>query len=725
MNKPIYLFGPTTDGNATMRDILGGKGANLAEMVNLGISVPPGFTLPCEASVKYKKAVEVYNDKALYMLKQREIVMGGLEYLEGIFGFQPLMSVRSGARVSMPGMMDTILNVGLTTGNLQAWKARIGERAALDSYRRLIQMYSSVALEIPGERFHAAMELLKQEAGIELDSDLTAEQLTRLIGQFLDIVSVAGYEFPDTLEEQVMGSVEAVFRSWDNPRAKEYRKIHGYSDDWGTAVTIQAMVFGNMNDQSCSGVVFSRNFSTGENFATGEYLVNAQGEEVVVHGGDNIEGMTAWNLALAEELNTTLITLEKHYRDMQDVEFTVQDGVLYMLQTRTGKRTAKAAFKIAYDMAEEGLITKSEACKRVTAEQLVSVMSATIDPSFKTPAHFTGIAAGGGVVQGIAVFSAESAVNCTEPCILVTKETVPDDIAGMNASVGILTATGGLTSHAAVVARGMNKACVVGATVMCVNSASCTGPFPTFFPHSKVTIDGATGNVWVGIAVPLIAGGASEVVRAVLSWMGGKGQAYRVELNPTMNADEIRLAVQAATSPDIYVDTCLLESAQQDKQGINLRMDALRNALIASPATRIIIDLHSTVDHYRHADLAMLRMFGQARNDYAEYAEAVKVEHLTGAAWSPALRAKCSIKVSATFTGKKALNAAGYAVAGYVTTFADMMNPTGPMVATADVIAKVFGSKEAYECAQKVAPGNKFPPLPDPAYWYQPLLKGN
>ena len=407
-------------------------------------------------------------------------------------------------------MMDTILNVGMTSDTLENWKGVLGERAALDCYRRLIQMYSSVAMGVPMELFESALEELKESVGVKTDSELNADHMNRLVVRYLAIVASQGWAFPNTLVEQLSGAVEAVFKSWNNPRAVEYRKIHGYSDSWGTAVTVQSMVFGNMNDKSATGVVFTRCPSTGLNEITGEFLVNAQGEDVVAgtRTPDPIHTMESWDCEAFERLTTILEKLELHYGDMQDVEFTVQDGKLYILQTRNAKRSPAAAFKVAHDLAQEGVISTEQAVSRVSQSQLLALVSAAIDPKFKEDPHLVGIAAGGSVVSGKAVFSSADAVNCKEPCILVRKETDPDDIAGMNASVGILTAMGGLTSHAAVVARGMHKSCVVGCTSMAVMGDAAHLPGgKSIHAGSKVTIDGSTGNVWVGVDVPIVSGG--------------------------------------------------------------------------------------------------------------------------------------------------------------------------------------------------------------------------
>jgi len=731
----IYKFGSITDGNASMKDVLGGKGANLAEMSSLGLPVPPGFTIPCAASVMYEVACNANVDEAAeFHTEIQTLVESGIKYLVGKGKKSPLMSVRSGARVSMPGMMDTILNVGLTSKTLPYWKEQLGEAPALDSYRRLIQMYSSVALGVDLQFFEDALETMRHEAGVTLDSELNVDQLSRLVTRYMKIVNAQGFEFPDTPMEQVMGAVAAVFRSWNNPRAIEYRKINNIPDSWGTAVTVQSMVFGNLNDQSATGVLFSRNPSTGENVITGEYLVNAQGEDVVagIRTPENLESLEKWNPDVAFDLGMVVAKLEKRYKDMQDIEFTVENGKLYILQTRNAKRSAMAAFQVAYDLANEGLISKEVAASRVSAAQLFSVMQDSINPTFKGAPDLKGIAAGGGIVKGVVMFTAESAVNCKVPCILVTKETNPDDIAGMNASVGILTATGGLTSHAAVVARGMNKSCVVGATDLKIGDATakviaCIAPNgPAFQEGDMLTIDGATGNVWVKTNVPLIAGGASPVVKTVISWGAGVANADRLELSASMALTEFEKMIAACTSDAVYVDTVLLEGVDRFVNPVSLstRMHAVGAGLIKSSATQIIVDLVGAEGHYSRGDKAFEIMFGMSEQYRAVLLE-TKVAPLLN--WDLSVRKRTTVNLGDGVNPKHsaALKAAGFKVSGHVTTFADLLDATGPMLVSDSVIASVFGSKAAYEVAkqaiEKLQGKKDIQPLPTPAYWYEAI----
>lgn len=723
-----------------MKDILGGKGANLAEMSCLGMPVPAGFTIPCEASVAFNSAdlpVPIED----FIAEVKSLVESGLAYLT-VKKNLPLLSVRSGARVSMPGMMDTILNVGITSETLPVWKKKLGEVAALDSYRRLIQMYSSVALGIDLKLFEAQLESMKHEANVLVDSELNADQLTRLVSRYMKVVNAAGMEFPDTVMAQVMGATLAVFRSWNNPRAIEYRKIYNIPDAWGTAVTVQSMVFGNLNDKSATGVLFSRNPATGKADITGEYLVNAQGEDVVagIRTPESLESLGKWNPDVAFELGNLVAKLEHHYKDMQDIEFTVEDGKLYLLQTRNAKRAPLAAFTVAHALATEGLITKEVAASRVSSAQLFSLMQDQIDPSFKTPANLQGLAAGGGIASGVAMFTAASAINCKVPCILVTKETDPDDIAGMNASVGILTATGGLTSHAAVVARGMNKSCVVGATDLSFNPQIKTlaGVPPkdgklglTFQEGDKITINGATGEVWIGIDVPVISGGASPLVKEVISWLPKASEAVRIDLHHSMSQKSLQEAVWAVKgAPVVQIDTVMLEgpTAYHTSPKIAQTLETLGTVLhVYADGQEFVVDLGISKDYFSNGDEAFDSMFGVSNSSYASIVFA-KVSALKK--WPMDLAQRTCVKVpdtSNSLSVRKELKSCGFKVSGHVKTFEDLLNADGPMAVSDDTIEAVFGSMSAYKVALKAAEafngGKLSKALPVPAYWYDPLTK--
>ncbi len=508
--KYVYLF---KEGNADMRNLLGGKGANLAEMTNLGLPIPQGFTVSTEACTEY------YNNGKKISAEIEEQIFAALKELEKIQGKKfgdtsdPLLvSVRSGARASMPGMMDTILNLGLNDEAVEGFAAKTGNpRFAYDSYRRFIQMYSDVVMEVPKSFFEKIIDELKEEKGIHFDTELTVEDLKELVNRFKKVYSenMNGEEFPQDPKEQLMGAVKAVFRSWDNPRAIVYRRMNDIPGDWGTAVNVQAMVFGNMGDTSGTGVAFTRNPSTGEKGIYGEYLINAQGEDVVA-GVRTPQPITKLEEDMPEcykEFMELANKLENHYRDMQDMEFTIQEGKLYFLQTRNGKRTAQAAINIACDLVDEGMITEEEAVQRIDAKSLDQLLH----PTFKKDALKNGkvigeaLPASPGAATGKVVFTAEEAKELGiggkgEKIILVRLETTPEDIEGMVAAQGILTVRGGMTSHAAVVARGMGTCCVSGCGQIKINEEKeefTLGGY-TFKKGDYISLDGSTGKIYKG-----------------------------------------------------------------------------------------------------------------------------------------------------------------------------------------------------------------------------------
>lgn len=507
--KWVYSFGKTLcEGDATQKNLLGGKGANLAEMSKLGLPVPPGFILSTEICTwfyknnnQYPKGLEVDVDAALKRLEQ-EMEMGFGDTEKPL-----LLAVRSGARVSMPGMMDTILNLGLNDASVAALaKASNNERFAWDCYRRLIQMYSDVVLNVDHHRFEDVLDTFKRRNGLRMDTDIDAEGWKDIVEQYKDIVIEAtGKPFPQDPKEQLWGAIGAVFKSWMTPRAVTYRKINSIPEEWGTAVNVQAVVFGNMGDDCGTGVAFTRDPSTGENAFYGEYLVNAQGEDVVagIRTPQPLEELKSAMPEVFTELNTIRLQLEKHYKDMQDVEFTIQNRKLYMLQTRSGKRTAAAALRIAVEMVEEGLITKEEAILRINPMSLDQLLHPTIDPDAKKMVVAKGLPASPGAAVGEVVFDADDAeerAKAGHKVILCRTETSPEDIHGMHAAEGILTSRGGMTSHAAVVARGMGKPCVSGAGDVAIDHKNKTMRIgDKFFAEGDmITLDGSTGEVLMG-----------------------------------------------------------------------------------------------------------------------------------------------------------------------------------------------------------------------------------
>ena len=508
--KYVYLF---KEGNADMRELLGGKGANLAEMTNLGLPIPQGFTVSTEACTEYYNDGKKINDEIQSQIFE---ALKKLEEMQGKkFGDNNdplLVSVRSGARASMPGMMDTILNLGLNDIAVEGFAAKTGNpRFAYDSYRRFIQMYSDVVMEVPKSFFEKIIDEVKEAKGVHYDTELTVDDLKELVKRFKEVYKNAmnGEEFPQDPTEQLMGAVKAVFRSWDNPRAIVYRRMNDIPGDWGTAVNVQAMVFGNMGETSGTGVAFTRNPSTGEKGIYGEYLINAQGEDVVA-GVRTPQPITKLAEDLPEcykEFMEIAHKLEDHYRDMQDMEFTIQEGKLYFLQTRNGKRTAPAAIQIACDLVDEGMITKEEAVLRIEAKSLDQLLHPTFDKDSLKAGEVIGEAlpASPGAAAGKVVFTAEEAKELGkggkgERVVLVRLETTPEDIEGMVAAQGILTVRGGMTSHAAVVARGMGTCCVSGCGDIKMNEEAEEFELGGYKFHKGdfISLDGTTGKIYKG-----------------------------------------------------------------------------------------------------------------------------------------------------------------------------------------------------------------------------------
>jgi pyruvate,orthophosphate dikinase len=539
--RQVYFFGDgRADGNSKLRDVLGGKGAHLAEMTRLGVPVPPGFTIATSVAAEWGRAGklprEVVRD-ARAALRRIERVMGSR------FGDpeRPLLvSVRSGAPVSMPGMMDTVLNLGLTDAGVEGLSARAGARFAWDSYRRFVQMYGDVVLGVPHERFEGLLESLRDERGATLDTELSADDLRRVCHEFQALVKAhTGRDFPQDPEEQLWGAVGAVFRSWGNERAIRYRRLHGIRDDLGTAVNVQAMVFGNMGDDCATGVAFTRDPSTGERVFYGEFLENAQGEDVVaglrtpqpinrVGRTKNTRHLPTLEERMPRcyrELLRIAQRLERHFRDMQDIEFTIERGRLWLLQTRAGKRTARAAVKIAVDLAREQRIRRDEAVRRVDPASLDQLLHPTLDPKALRQVVARGLPASPGAAVGVAVFSAEAAearAKAGEKVILVRTETSPDDIHGMHAAEGVLTTRGGMTSHAAVVARGMGKCCVVGCGDVRVDEkgGSLRAGDVVVREGEPLTLDGSTGEVMLG-RMPTVTPELGRSFAQLMRWADG------------------------------------------------------------------------------------------------------------------------------------------------------------------------------------------------------------
>ena len=581
MQKYVYLF---SEGNATMRNLLGGKGANLAEMTGLGMPVPQGFTITTEACTRY------YEDGRSIGADIQEQIDAALAKIEEInekkFGDTKnplLVSVRSGARASMPGMMDTILNLGINdevaAGLIAGNPDPKFERFVYDSYRRFIQMFSDVVMEIPKKTFEVIIDELKEKKGVTNDIDLDVDDMKELVVRFKAYYKEQkGEDFPSDPKAQMMEAVKAVFRSWDNPRANVYRRMNDIPYSWGTAVNVMPMVFGNLNNRSGTGVAFTRNPATGEKKLFGEYLINAQGEDVVagIRTPNKIDQLKDDMPEVYEQFKTIANNLENHYKDMQDMEYTIENGKLYMLQTRNGKRTAAAALKIAVDLVDEGMITEREAVMRVEPKQLDSLLHPMFDPKAlkaATPIG-EGLAASPGAACGQIVFTAEDAKRWAEHghrVVLVRLETSPEDIEGMVASQGILTVRGGMTSHAAVVARGMGTCCVSGCSEIKMHDKSFELGGRTFKEGDWISVDGSTGKIY-GEAIPTAEASISGDFGRFMAW----ADAVRT-LRVRTNADNPRDAMQAVKFGAEGIGLCRTEHMFFEGD----RIKAMREMIVA------------------------------------------------------------------------------------------------------------------------------------------------
>ena len=610
--KYVYLF---TEGNKDMREVLGGKGANLAEMTNAGMPVPQGFTISTEACTQYYNDGRQINDEIMsqiyeYIGKMEEVVGKKFGSVENPL----LVSVRSGSRASMPGMMDTILNLGLNDEVVEGLAKLTGNpRFAYDSYRRFVQMFSDVVMEMSKTYFDSIIEEMKEAKGVKLDVELDADDLKELVVKFKSLYKEKmGSDFPSDPKVQLIEAVKAVFRSWDNPRANVYRRMNEIPYDWGTAVNVQAMVFGNSGDNSGTGVAFTRDPSTGENKLMGEYLINAQGEDVVagIRTPSPIAELENQMPEVYAQFVDISQKLEKHYRDMQDMEFTIENGKLYMLQTRNGKRTAQAALKIAVDLVDEGMITEEEAVLRVEPQQLDSLLHPQFDAAALKAATVIGkgLPASPGAACGQVVFTAEVAKEVVEngtmpKVVLVRLETSPEDIEGMVAAQGILTVRGGMTSHAAVVARGMGTCCVSGCGEISVDydNKCFTLAGKTYKEGDWISLDGSTGNIY-GEAVP--------TVEATISGDFGRFMAWADEartLKVLANADNPRDAQQAVDFGAEGIGLCRTEHMFFEGD----RIKAVREMIVATTLEARKAAL-AKIEPYQQGDFeAMYRIVGE------------------------------------------------------------------------------------------------------------------
>ncbi|MDB5683146.1 MAG: pyruvate phosphate dikinase [Sphingomonas bacterium] len=652
----VYRFGGgVSDGGSGDRNLLGGKGANLAEMASIGLPVPPGFTISTEMCTVY------YDQGAQFPDSLKAEVAAGLGHIEAITGKRfgdvadPLLvSVRSGARASMPGMMDTVLNLGLNDETVVGLATASGDaRFAWDSYRRFIQMYSDVVLELDHGAFEEALEIAKEDKGFSLDTELSAEDWRALVGQYKAIVEdLWGKPFPQDVHDQLWGAVGAVFGSWQSERAKVYRRLNDIPAGWGTAVNVQAMVFGNMGETSATGVAFTRDPSKGDRAYYGEFLINAQGEDVVAGirtpqyltlAAREASGAQAASMeeAMPEvygELSKVFDLLETHYRDMQDIEFTVERGKLWMLQTRSGKRTAKAALKIAVDMAEEGLISHEEAVARVDPGALDQLLHPTLDPSAPRDVIARGLPASPGAASGMAVFDADTAEKRSElgdAVILIRTETSPEDIHGMHAAKGILTARGGMTSHAAVVARGMGRPCVSGVGTLAIDGKAKIARVGgrEIREGDIVTIDGATGEVMLG-AVATVQPQLAGAFGTLMIWADGV-RRLKVRTNAETPAD-CRAArefgaegVGLCRTEHMFFEASRITAVRQmilaeDEQGRRVALDKLLPEQRADFAEifEIMAGLPVTI---RLLDPPLHEFLPHEEEDFAEVAEATGI----------------------------------------------------------------------------------------------------
>lgn len=552
MSKHVYFFGgKTADGNGKMKELLGGKGANLAEMCTIGIPVPPGFTITTEVCAAYYEQGKKIPDEAIPQIHEAvakmEAAFGGKKF--GDHSDPLLVSVRSGAALSMPGMMNTILNLGLSDASVEGLaKKTANPRFAYDSYRRLIDMFGSTAMGCEHEKFEHELTNLKKEKGVTLDTQLTADDLKELVNRYKVVYkNHVKDDFPQDPTKQLLLAINAVFNSWNGHKAIEYRRIERIEGLKGTAVNVQAMVFGNMGEGSGTGVAFTRDPNTGENVFYGDYLINAQGEDVVagIRTPEPISKLDSEMPTVFKQLMDIRATLEKHYKEMQDIEFTVQDGTLYMLQTRSGKRTGTAAVRIAVEMVKEGLIDEQTAVKRVNPDSLNHLLQPQLDPKSKNKPVAQGIAASPGGASGMVVLSAEAAVehaknHPNDSIMLVRKETSPEDVAGMHLAKGILTSTGGKASHAAVVARGWGKPCVVGCEAVKIDEHAGTVNIAGTIVKAGdfVTINGTTGDVMIG-KVETIAPSMTGDFATLMTW-ADKARTLKIRTNADSPADALK-----------------------------------------------------------------------------------------------------------------------------------------------------------------------------------------
>lgn len=661
MDGKIYTFGYGTNvGDASMKDLLGSKGANLAEMSNMDLPVPPGFTITTDVCRQYR-ALDAGDHRLQfideYYMNQIEPALN--ELIEHV-GHCPLLSIRSGAADSMPGMMDTLLNIGMTTTNMGEWETRLGYVAAMDCRRRQFEMYASTVLDLDYAVADIKKLVAKSKYGLkEVPANIydSVVHVEKLVGKYKQSIHM-----PNTLEEQVIRSIRAVFDSWDSERAIEYREMHGIDNELGTAVTIQQMVFGNLNAGSASGVYFTRDPATGERKPYGDFVTGGQGEDVVAgtHETLDLMDMKKWNVEALDALLVIGNELEAHYEDMVDTEFTIENGVLWMLQVRVGKREAKAAFRIAHDLYYENVITKQEAIEMVSADQYKALKKIRVDLEEIPTPDFVGIKAGGSLTVGRPVFSSAEAkeLGPHEPVILVRDETTPEDFGGMAASVGILTRTGGTTSHAAVVGRSLEKHCVVG----CLDLPQDLSHVPA------ITINGSTGEVWLQ-ALPLIIGGKDEFAEIVLGW-ATEGAVLRIELDD-----------------DNVEGNCIILG--------DMRLDEMvsgMQALIEKSFSRVFIDVSIPGSEMRSEDSLLWNLTGEMANPALSELE-LRVTCLNGEITIKGLKGR-AVLIAPPAAAQK-LREGGWSVVSVVDSVETLLQSDGVVDVKPELIEQVGSSETA------------------------------
>lgn len=661
--NPVTVIGGIHDSDPV---VLGNKGAGLNAMVKLGLPVPDGFTIHTEACVAYQ-----LKPKGTYWLIKSAAKRAYTELKKRNGGIAPMVSVRSGAEKSMPGMLSTVLNVGLTSKTFPKLATRLGDRVAFDCKRRLLQSYGTVVLGISSDPFEADLTSAREHEGVETDGELSLTMLEHLSVKFAKTLAIHGHTLPDTIEEQLVTSIRAVFESWNNPEAIHWRKMHGIPEDGGTAVNVQTMVFGNVNENSGTGVLFTRDPSTGKNAILGEWLPNAQGEDLVagVRTPQPISDMLVLFKEQFSELLYHADLLEKTYRDMRDIEFTVEDGKLWMLQDRAGKRSDEASARIAVELVEDDILTRAEAISRVSQSAVAALRGSgkeVVSKEWTTPPVATGLPASPGIVTGLIAHTAQEArvyAKYGKDCILVRNHTETSDITGMDAAVGVLTETGGVTSHAAVCSRALNTACIVGCEAILATIALAN--------PSLITLDGSTGKIWFDAQVPVESKGADPYIEKLLGWAFDETGEQRQTMELTGDRQRVMCAAWLSD--------------------LNARIRSLDVLAELTKPETVVFDLSGAERFGREEDLGLTTMFGEdviAIDDSAMNGEINELAQRDGRG------AMVYLPGALTVRGQE-LREAGYKVALEVSTMADLYGSDGLITIEDETIEKIFGNHAA------------------------------